>query len=106
MGAGFEGGTEFKAPVAFAGGGRGRHASSSPLYEYFERAKAAKQFYWLEKSCRFPQWREPQKFYEVMASASSPVNAPHWKSLRAFKIRPAGKGWALLPRSAASFRAQ
>jgi pimeloyl-ACP methyl ester carboxylesterase len=73
----FEDETEFKVPVVFVGGRYDQHVSSSLAHAYFERVKTAKQFHWFEKSCRFPQWSESQKFYEVMASVISLANAPH-----------------------------
>jgi pimeloyl-ACP methyl ester carboxylesterase len=70
----FEEETEFKVPVVFVEGRHDHHVCSSLAYEYFESIKSAKQFHWFEKSCHFPQWSEPQKFYEVMASV---INSVH-----------------------------
>jgi len=64
----FEGVTEFKVPIVFVEGRHDYHVSSSIAYEYFDHIQTAKQFHWFEKSCHFPQWSEPHKFYEIMAS--------------------------------------
>ena len=64
----FEEVTEFKVPIVFVEGRHDYHVSSLIAFEYFERIQTTKQFHWFEKSCHFPQWSEPHKFYEVMAS--------------------------------------
>jgi pimeloyl-ACP methyl ester carboxylesterase len=71
MGVNFEPVKEFKVPVAFVEGRHDYHVSSIIAYEYFESVKTKKQFHWFDKSCHFPQWSEPEKFYEVMASMLS-----------------------------------
>lgn len=67
----FESMIEFKMPIVFVEGRYDYHVSSSVAYEYFEHIRTKKQFHWFENSCHFPQWSEPQKFYEVMASIIS-----------------------------------
>ena len=62
----FEDTTEFDMPVVFVEGRGDYHVSSNLAYEYFQTIKSQKQFYWFENSCHFPQWSEPQRFYEVM----------------------------------------
>jgi len=64
----FEKITEYDVPVIFAQGRGDYQVSSVLVNDYFETIKTAKQFFWFENSCHFPQWSEPKKFYEVMKS--------------------------------------
>jgi len=62
----FESITEFEVPVIFVQGKGDYQVSSELAHEYFQTIKSEKQFFWFENSCHFPQWSEPEKFYEVM----------------------------------------
>jgi pimeloyl-ACP methyl ester carboxylesterase len=64
----FEDIIEYEMPVTFIQGRGDYHVSSALVHEYFTSLKSHKNFYWLENSCHFPQWSEPQKFYEIMKS--------------------------------------
>ena len=64
----FENITEFEAPVFFIQGRGDYQVSSELVHEYFQTIESEKQFFWFENSCHFPQWSEPEKFYEVMKS--------------------------------------
>ena len=68
----FEDINEFEVPVVFVAGRGDYHVSSDLVYEFFLALKSPKQFHWFENSCHFPQWCEPQKFYEVMKSTVIP----------------------------------
>ena len=69
----FEQITEFEVPVIFVQG-RGDYQVSSVLAnEYFQSIKSEKQFFWFENSCHFPQWSDPERFYEVMESLIMPT---------------------------------
>ena len=69
----FEDVAEFNVPIVFVEGRHDYHVSSIIAYEYFTQIKTAKQFHWFESSCHFPQWSEPQKFYDVMKSIINTV---------------------------------
>jgi len=62
---------EFEVPVIFVEGRGDVQVSSKLAYEYFETIKSEKQFFWFEHSCHFPQWSEPNRFYEVMKSIAA-----------------------------------
>jgi len=73
----FEEITEFEVPVTFVQGRGDYQVSSALVNDYFQtidcvpkppKIKSGKQFFWFEKSCHFPQWSEPDRFYEVMES--------------------------------------
>ncbi|AHI55610.1 alpha/beta hydrolase [Listeria ivanovii] len=64
----FENVTNFKVPIIFVEGRHDKHVSSLLAYNYYETIQSQKLFYWFEKSCHFPQWSEPERFYEVMAA--------------------------------------
>ncbi|MDL2323733.1 alpha/beta hydrolase [Ruminococcaceae bacterium OttesenSCG-928-A16] len=64
----FENIVTFDVPVIFIEGRHDYHVSSTVVHEYFEHIKTEKQFHWFENSCHFPQWSEPQKFHDIMAS--------------------------------------
>ena len=67
----FEDIVEYEVPVSFIQGRGDYQVSSILVHEYFTSLKGHKQFYWFENSCHFPQWEEPQKFYEIMKSVIS-----------------------------------
>ena len=58
----------FDVPVIFVEGRIDYHVSSTLVHTYFESIKSEKQFYWFDKSCHFPQWSEPKKFFDIMNS--------------------------------------
>ena len=64
----FENITKFEVPVIFVQGRGDYQVSSVLVNEYFQTIKSKKKFYWFENSCHFPQWSEPERFYEVMKS--------------------------------------
>ena len=64
----FEKTTGFEVPIAFVQGRDNYQVSSILVNDYFQTIKTQKQFFWFENSCHFPQWSEPEKFYEVMKS--------------------------------------
>jgi len=68
MNVNFENITEFEVPVIFVQGRGDYHVSSVLVNDYFQNIESEKHFYWFEKSCHFPQWSEPKRFYEVMES--------------------------------------
>ena len=62
----FEDIIEYETPVTFIQGRGDYQVSSVLVHEYFMSLKSNKHFYWFDNSCHFPQWEEPQKFYEIM----------------------------------------
>jgi len=68
MGVEFESIIKFEMPVIFVQGREDYHVSSALVHEYFENIESQKQFFWFEKSGHFPQWSEPERFYEIMKS--------------------------------------
>jgi pimeloyl-ACP methyl ester carboxylesterase len=62
----FESVTAFEVPVIFIEGRQDFHVSSKLAFEYFQTITSEKQFYWFEKSAHYPQWSEPQRFFEIM----------------------------------------
>jgi pimeloyl-ACP methyl ester carboxylesterase len=64
----FESVTAFEVPVIFVEGRQDFHVSSKLAFEYFQTIETEKQFYWFEKSAHYPQWSEPQHFFEIMKS--------------------------------------
>lgn len=68
MGVSFFGNTELNVPIVFIEGRYDHHVSANLVKEFYETVTSPKQFYWLEKSCHFPQWSEPDKFNEIVLS--------------------------------------
>ena len=64
----FEDIRSFEVPVIFVQGRGDYQVSSELVHEYFQTIESEKQFFWFENSCHFPQWSEPERFYEVMKS--------------------------------------
>jgi len=62
----FEGITHFDVPVIFVAGRGDYQVSSGLVRNYFDTITSEKQFYWFEKSCHFPLWEEPGRFFEIM----------------------------------------
>lgn len=58
----------FDVPVVFIEGRNDYHVSSTLVHNYYDTIESKKQFHWFEKSCHFPQWSEPEKFYKIMKS--------------------------------------
>lgn len=58
----------FEVPVVFIEGRHDHHVSSTLTHSYYETIESKKRFTWFEKSCHFPQWSEPEKFYETLKS--------------------------------------
>jgi pimeloyl-ACP methyl ester carboxylesterase len=62
----FESCTAFEVPVIFIEGRQDFHVSSKLAFDYFQTITTEKQFFWFEKSAHYPQWSEPQKFFDIM----------------------------------------
>ena len=71
MGVDFENITEFEVPVVFVQGRGDYQVSSALVDDYFQTIKSAKQFFWFENSCHFPQWSESERFYGIMKSIAA-----------------------------------
>lgn len=59
---------QFSVPVVFVEGRHDYHVSSELAKEYYDTIESEKAFYWMEQSCHFPQWDEPDKFNEIILS--------------------------------------
>ncbi len=68
MSVNFENITQFDVPVVFVEGRNDYHVLSTIAHTYFDSITSEKQFYWFEQSCHFPQWSEPDKFFNVLKS--------------------------------------
>lgn len=60
--------THFDVPIVFIAGRHDHHVSSSLVKEYYDTIATTKSFYWLEESCHFPQWSEPDSFNKIILS--------------------------------------
>lgn len=71
MGVSFLDITHFDVPIVLIEGRHDHHVSSALTKEYYNTITTPKSFYWLEKSCHFPQWSEPEQFNNIILSLIS-----------------------------------
>lgn len=60
--------TQFDVPIVFIEGRHDHHVSSTLAKKYCDTITTEKCFHWMEKSCHFPQWSEPERFNQIVLS--------------------------------------
>ena len=60
--------TEFEMPLLFCEGRNDYHVPSTIAFDYFSTIESPKKLVWFEKSAHFPQWEEPEKFYQEVSA--------------------------------------
>ncbi len=60
--------TQFEVPIVLIEGRHDHHVSSALAKEYYDTITTEKRFYWMEQSCHFPQWSEPERFNQILLS--------------------------------------
>lgn len=71
MGVSFLSTTQFEVPIVLIEGRHDHHVSSALAKEYHDTITTEKRFHWMEKSCHFPQWSEPEQFNHIVLSLVS-----------------------------------
>lgn len=66
MGVSFLDTIHFDVPIVFIEGRHDHHVSSGLAKNYYDTITTPKSFHWMDKSCHFPQWSEPDRFNDIV----------------------------------------